>query len=131
MAALPLIGAPAVDPQYQPSVRLATDLGMLDNLGGNAVELLTDYKGTIDRIAADIDAARHHVHLCFYIFGDDARSAPLDRWCRFRGLPNLYVVDASVMPTSGTVNPSLTIATNALRVGTRLAEGTAAEEKAA
>ena len=46
-------------------------------------------------------------------FGDDARSAPLDRWCRFRGLPNLYVVDASIMPTSGTVNPSLTIATNA------------------
>ena len=59
-------------------------------------------------------------------FGDDARSAPLDRWCRFRGLPNLYVVDASVMPTSGTVNPSLTIAANALRVGTRLAEGKAA-----
>ena len=64
-------------------------------------------------------------------FGDDARTAPLDRWCRFRGLSNLYVVDASVMPTSGTVNPSLTIATNALRVGTRLAEGTATEEKAA
>jgi choline dehydrogenase-like flavoprotein len=59
-------------------------------------------------------------------FGDDANSAPLDRWCRFRGVPNLYVVDASVMPTSGTVNPSLTIAANALRVGTRLAEGRAA-----
>jgi choline dehydrogenase-like flavoprotein len=59
-------------------------------------------------------------------FGEDAHSAPLDRWCRFRGLPNLYVVDASVMPTSGTVNPSLTIAANALRVGTRLAEGKAA-----
>ncbi len=75
MAALPQIAAPVVDSQYQPSVRLATDLGMLNNLGGNSVELLTDYKGTIDRIAADIDAARHHVHLCFYIFGDDACSA--------------------------------------------------------
>ena len=75
MRALPQLAAPAVDPQYQPSVRLATDLGMLDNLGGNAVELLTDYDGTIDRIAADIDQARHHVHLCFYIFGDDACSA--------------------------------------------------------
>jgi choline dehydrogenase-like flavoprotein len=59
-------------------------------------------------------------------FGEDARNAPLDRWCRFRGLPNLYVVDASVMPTSGTVNPSLTIAANALRVGSKLAEGMAA-----
>jgi choline dehydrogenase-like flavoprotein len=59
-------------------------------------------------------------------FGQDARRAPLDRWCRFRGVSNLYVVDASVMPTSGTVNPSLTIAANALRVGSRLAEGRAA-----
>ena len=75
MQALPQLAAPVVDPQYQPSVRLATDLGMLDNLGGNAVELLTDYSGTIARIAADIDRARQHVHLCFYIFGDDARSA--------------------------------------------------------
>lgn len=75
MRALPQLAAPAVDPQYQPSVRLATDIGMLDNLGGNAVELLTDYDGTIDRIAADIEQARNHVHLCFYIFGDDARSA--------------------------------------------------------
>ena len=74
MAASPQIAAPAVNPQYQPSVRLATDLGMLDNLGGNSVELLTDYNNTIDRIASDIDSAHHHVHLCFYIFGDDERS---------------------------------------------------------
>lgn len=70
-----LTPAPAVDPQYRPSVRLATDLGLLDNLGGNKVDLLTNYADTIGRIVADIDAARDHVHLCFYIFGDDARSA--------------------------------------------------------
>ncbi|MBA2412376.1 MAG: cardiolipin synthase [Burkholderiaceae bacterium] len=70
-----VIAAPAVSPQYEPSVRLATDLGLLDNLGGNAVELLTDYAVTISRIAADIDGAVDHAHLCFYIFGDDARSA--------------------------------------------------------
>jgi choline dehydrogenase-like flavoprotein len=55
-------------------------------------------------------------------FGDDARRAPLDPWCRFRGLENLFVVDASVMPTAAAVNPSLTIAANALRVGTWLAQ---------
>jgi choline dehydrogenase-like flavoprotein len=54
-------------------------------------------------------------------FGEDWRKAPLDPWCRFRGLSNLFVVDASALPTSGTVNPSLTIAAMALRVGTRLA----------
>jgi choline dehydrogenase-like flavoprotein len=55
--------------------------------------------------------------------GDDPRSAPLDPLCRFRGVDNLLVVDASVMPTSGGVNPSLTIAANALRVGAAVARG--------
>jgi choline dehydrogenase-like flavoprotein len=67
-------------------------------------------------------------------FGEDARKAPLDPWCRFRGLSNLFVVDASALPTSGAVNPSLTIAANALRVGTRLAkecEARLGQEKAA
>ncbi len=55
--------------------------------------------------------------------GPDPRSAPLDRWCRLRGLENLLVLDASFMPTGGGVNPSLTIAANALRVGGALAAG--------
>lgn len=55
--------------------------------------------------------------------GDDARSAPLDALCRFRGLDNLYVVDASFMPTGAGVNPSLTIAANALRVGDAIVRG--------
>lgn len=52
--------------------------------------------------------------------GEDPRSSALDPWCRFRGVENLYVLDASFMPTSGGVNPSLTIAANALRVGERI-----------
>jgi hypothetical protein len=54
-------------------------------------------------------------------FGNDAKSAPLDPWCRFRGVENLFVIDASFMPTGGGVNPSLTIAANALRVGEAIA----------
>jgi choline dehydrogenase-like flavoprotein len=53
--------------------------------------------------------------------GDDPETAPLDRDCRFRGLENLWVTDGSVFPTSAGVNPSLTIAANALRVGRLLA----------
>lgn len=53
--------------------------------------------------------------------GADPRAAPLDAECRFRGVDNLSVVDASFMPTTGAVNPSLTILANALRVGARLA----------
>lgn len=55
--------------------------------------------------------------------GDDERSAPLDASCRYRGLDNLYITDGSVLPTAAGVNPSLTIAANALRVGHLLAQG--------
>jgi choline dehydrogenase-like flavoprotein len=54
--------------------------------------------------------------------GADERTSPLDGDCRFRGLENLYVTDGSVFPTSAGVNPSLTIAANALRVGRRIAD---------
>ncbi len=49
--------------------------------------------------------------------GKDPKTSVLDEHCRFRGIDNLYVVDGSFMPTSAAVNPSLTIAANALRVG--------------
>jgi choline dehydrogenase-like flavoprotein len=52
--------------------------------------------------------------------GSDPRTSPLDAECRFRGIENLYVVDGSALPTSGGVNPSLTIAANALRAAHRL-----------
>lgn len=54
--------------------------------------------------------------------GHDPSRNPLDPDCRFRGIENLRVVDASFMPTSAAVNPSLTILANALRVGRSMAE---------
>jgi choline dehydrogenase-like flavoprotein len=54
-------------------------------------------------------------------FGDDRASNVLDRDCRTHDLGNLYVVDASFMPRSGAINPSLTIAANALRVAPSIA----------
>lgn len=49
-------------------------------------------------------------------FGDDPATSVLDRDNRAHGVDNLYVVDASFMPTSGAANPGLTIAANARRV---------------
>jgi choline dehydrogenase-like flavoprotein len=54
-------------------------------------------------------------------FGDERGSSVLDRNCRTHDLGNLYVVDASFMPRSGAINPSLTIAANALRVAPQIA----------
>jgi choline dehydrogenase-like flavoprotein len=49
-------------------------------------------------------------------FGDDPDTSVLDKNCKAHGLANLFVVDSSFMPRSGAINPSLTIAANALRV---------------
>ena len=49
-------------------------------------------------------------------FGNDPATSVLDRDCKAHDLENLYVADASFMPSSMGVNPSLTIAANALRV---------------
>jgi cardiolipin synthase len=68
---------PEVGPALSQAVTLAENLGGMPILGGNAVELLTDYDGTITRLAADIDRAQNHVHLLFYIFADDRATAPI------------------------------------------------------
>jgi choline dehydrogenase-like flavoprotein len=55
-------------------------------------------------------------------FGRDPASSALDPDCKAHEIDNLYVVDASFFPSSGAVNPALTIIANALRVGDRLTE---------
>ncbi len=60
-------------------------------------------------------------HQCGTIrFGRDPQSSALDPFCKAHELDNLYVVDGSFFPSSGAVNPALTIMANALRVGDHL-----------
>jgi len=62
-------------------------------------------------------------HQCGTVrIGDDPATSPLDPYCRAHDHPNLFVVDASFLPTSAAVNPSLTIAAQALRVADHIAE---------
>ena len=56
------------------------------------------------------------------VMGEDPATSVVDRHCKAHQLENLYVCDGSVFPSSAAVNPALTIAANALRVGTHLAE---------
>lgn len=58
-------------PNLAASALLATRLGDFEPLGNNAIELLTDYAASIDRLIADIESARRHVHLLYYIFEAD------------------------------------------------------------
>ncbi len=63
---------PELGPEAAAAVTLAEKLGCMPILGGNTVTLIADTDALIDRLIADIDSARHHVHLLFYIFADDA-----------------------------------------------------------
>jgi choline dehydrogenase-like flavoprotein len=47
--------------------------------------------------------------------GDDPESSVTDGFGRVHDVPNLYIVDGSVFPTSGAVNPTSTIVALALR----------------
>ena len=49
--------------------------------------------------------------------GNDPATSVVDAQCRVHGIDNLYVADASVLPTAGAVNTVLTIFALALRVG--------------
>ncbi len=64
-------------------------------------------------------------------FGTDPRTSALDATCKAHELDNLYVVDASFFPSSGAVNPALTVMANALRVGDHLLERLGASTAAA
>ncbi len=53
-------------------------------------------------------------------FGNDPKTSALDANCKAHDVENLYVVDGSFFPSSGAVNPALTIMANALLVGEHL-----------
>ncbi len=57
--------------------------------------------------------------------GVDPATSVCDPFGRTHDHPNLYICDASLLPTSAAVNPSLTIAALALRQAEHLREGTA------
>jgi choline dehydrogenase-like flavoprotein len=55
-------------------------------------------------------------------FGTDRAASVVDVDCKAHELDNLYVVDTSIFPSIGAVNPALTAMANSLRVGDHLLE---------
>lgn len=66
----------------------------------------------------ELTVAWHQVGTCR--MGNDPATSVLDLNCRSHDVKNLYVVDASFLPSMGAMNPTLTIAANALRIGDHL-----------
>lgn len=125
------------EPQYENRVMVSDDL---DDFGMARVQVLHTYterdtarcdylvdkaKAVLRKSGAfffhtyRIDSFSHGVGSVR--MGSSVDTSVLDADCRFRGLENLFVTDGSVFPTSGGINPSLTIAANALRVADRIA----------
>ena len=60
-------------------------------------------------------------HQCGTVrFGNDPATSALDPYCKAWDHDNLYVVDTGFFPSSAAVNPALTLAAQALRVGQHL-----------
>jgi len=95
------------------------DLAVRRALYRQAARILRE-AGAVIRVRKPINTFSHVVGTCR--FGASPETAVLDPWCRFYGMRNLFVVDGSFMPTSAGVNPSLTIAANALRVAAAIHE---------
>ncbi|QQS54692.1 MAG: cardiolipin synthase [Candidatus Competibacteraceae bacterium] len=57
--------------RYAHLFRVGYSIGGFEPVGGNRARLLPDSNATIDAMVADIDAARDHVHLLFYIWLPD------------------------------------------------------------
>jgi cardiolipin synthase len=56
----------------QALIRLARNVGRMPVVLGNAVEFFTESAVVVNRLSADIEAAKSHVHLLYYIFAPDA-----------------------------------------------------------
>ncbi len=118
----------------------------LTRAGEIQLSLRDRYHEHFDRLIArwtdvlkEIDATDQTIPLSFYLqkkipamgvahqngtcrFGEDPNTSVLNVFCQTHDVDNLYVADGSFFCSSGAVNPSLTIAANALRVGDHILE---------
>jgi choline dehydrogenase-like flavoprotein len=81
-------------------------------------EVLKPFRKVILRSAQSNQNLGHVCGTCR--FGTDPKTSVLDPQNRAHEVDNLYVVDASFFPSSAGLNPSLTVAANALRVAAHI-----------
>lgn len=61
-----------VPPRLEPVFRTGQSVNGFVPVDGNSARIFDDSAAMIEALAADIDAARDHVHICFYIWLPDA-----------------------------------------------------------
>jgi choline dehydrogenase-like flavoprotein len=95
--------------------RLKSILGKLDMNPDHLIHRFAYLKNEIP-----VAGCAHQAGTCR--FGTDPGTSALNVDCRAHEVDNLYVVDTSVFPSIGAVNPALTAMANSLRVGDHLLE---------
>jgi cardiolipin synthase len=84
-------------PSAEPMVLQAEKISAMPVVLGNHVEFIGDSNQMIDRLVADIDAAKSHVHLLYYIFAPDEsgqKAAEALKRARGRGITCRVLADA-------------------------------------
>jgi choline dehydrogenase-like flavoprotein len=102
-------------PKQQLYDKLKSILGKLDMNEGHLLKGFAYMKNEIP-----VAGVAHQAGTCR--FGADPATSVVNVDCRAHELDNLYVVDTSVFPSIGAVNPALTAMANSLRVGDHLLE---------
>jgi cardiolipin synthase len=88
---------PRLGAELNATVQLASRLGQLPILGGNHFDIIIRTDDFIERLIEDINQARHHVHLLFYIYANDATGRKVHDalvQARQRGVTCRVLVDA-------------------------------------
>ena len=67
----PHVVHPELGPQCKTAITLAERYGSMPILDGNSVTLISDTNQVIARLIADIEQAKRHVHMLFFIFRND------------------------------------------------------------
>ncbi len=103
------------EPKNELYGKLKSILGKLDMNPDHLIHRFAYMKNDIP-----VAGVAHQAGTCR--FGTDPASSALDVDCKAHEVDNLYVVDTSVFPSIGAVNPALTAMANSLRVGDHLLE---------
>ncbi|MCE8539985.1 cardiolipin synthase [Ruegeria pomeroyi] len=69
--------APPVPDRYAQLFNIGRSISGYDPVGGNRARLMKDSDAAIDEMIADIDGARDHVHLMFYIWLPDGNGGKM------------------------------------------------------
>jgi choline dehydrogenase-like flavoprotein len=103
------------EPKEQLYGKLKSIIGKLDLNPDHLIHRFAYLKNEIP-----VAGCAHQAGTCR--FGSDPSTSVVDVDCKAHELDNLYVVDTSIFPSIGAVNPALTAMANSLRVGDHLLE---------